>query len=115
MITEPFTLTFHWFSLIEPPRFTKRIKSTVTVLGKMAEFKCCVEGSPTLSVQWQKDENWILEDPKFERTFENNVATLRIPVCEAIHSGKYTCQVVNEAGKDKCFATLTVQGMHMLK
>lgn len=67
-------------------------------------------GSPTLSVQWQKDEDWILEDPRIERTFENNVATLRIPACEASHGGKYTCQVVNEAGQDKCFASLTVQG-----
>ena len=67
-------------------------------------------GSPTLSVQWQKDESWILEDPQIERTFENNVATLRIPACEAAHSGRYTCQVINEAGQDKCFATLTVQG-----
>lgn len=70
-----------------------------------------VAGSPTLSVQWQKDESWILEDPKIERTFADNVAILRIPVCEVTHSGKYTCQVVNEAGQDKCFATLEVQGM----
>lgn len=79
-------------------------------MGKKAEFQCVVVGSPTLSVQWQKDEDWILEDPKIERTFENNVATLRIPACEASHSGKYVCQVVNEAGQDKCFASLTVQG-----
>lgn len=62
-------------------------------------------------MQWQKDENWILEDPKIARTFEKNVATLRIPACEASHSGKYTCQVVNEAGQEKCFAVLTVQGI----
>lgn len=94
--------------------FTTRIENTDTVVGKMAEFQCVVEGSPTLSVQWQKDENWILEDPKIGRTFENNVATLRIPSCEVTHSGKYTCQAVNQAGQDKCFATLTVQGIHVL-
>ncbi|KAK1875087.1 Titin [Dissostichus eleginoides] len=96
-------------NLKEPPTFTQRLEDTATVLGKMAEFKCVVKGSPTLSVQWQKDENWILENAKIERTFENNVATLRIPACEATHGGKYTCQVVNEAGQEKCFATLTVQ------
>lgn len=78
----------------------------------MAEFCCVVEGSSTLSVQWQKDDNWILEDPKIERTFENNVAILKIPACEAAHSGKYSCQVVNEAGQAKCSATLTVQGLY---
>lgn len=74
-------------------------------------FCCIVEGSLPLSVQWQKDENWIPEDPKIERTFDlNKEATLRIPACEATHSGKYTCQVVNEAGQDKCFASLIVKG-----
>lgn len=71
-----------------------------------------VKGSPTLSVQWQKDDNWILEDPKIERTFENNVAILKIPACEAVHSGKYSCQAVNEAGQTKCSASLTVQGLY---
>lgn len=69
-----------------------------------------MEGSLPLTVQWQKDEHWIPEDSKIERTFENKEATLRFPACEATHSGKYTCQVVNEAGQDKCFATLVVQG-----
>lgn len=81
------------------------------MLGEVATFECVVEGSPTLSIQWQKDDNWILEDPKIEKIFQKNVATLRIPACEASHSGKYTCQVINEAGQDTCFATLTVQGM----
>lgn len=96
--------------LTEPPSFTKTIENSVIVLGKMAEFQCVVVGSPTLSVQWQKDDSWIMEDPKIERTFENNVATLRIPACNAIYSGRYTCQVANEAGQDKCSASLTVQG-----
>lgn len=97
--------------MLDPPSFVKKIENVATVLGKSAEFQCVVTGSPSLSVQWQRDENWILEDPKIERTFENNVATLRIPVCEARHSGKYTCQVANDAGQDKCFATLMVQGL----
>lgn len=99
------------FVLIEPPTFTKKLENTATILGQKAEFQCVVAGSKTLSVQWQKDDSWILEDPKIERTFVNNVAILRIPVCEVTHSGKYSCQVVNDAGQDKCFATLEVQGM----
>lgn len=99
------------FVLIEPPTFTKKLENTATVLGQKAEFQCVVAGSETLSVLWQKDDSWILEDPKIERTFENNVAILRIPVCEVKHGGKYSCQVANEAGQDKCFAILEVQGM----
>ena len=99
--------------MIEPPSFVKKLERVATVLGKMAEFHCVVKGSPTLSVQWQKDESWISEDPKIERIFKNNVATLKIPVCEALHNGRYTCQVLNEAGQDKCFATLTVEGLFL--
>lgn len=92
------------------PTFVKKIENVSTILGDAAVFHCIVEGSLPLSVQWQKDENWIPEDEKIERKFYNKEATLRIPACEATQSGKYTCQVVNEAGQDKCFATLVVQG-----
>lgn len=80
------------------------------MLGNVAEFKCVVKGSPPLTIQWQKDETWILEDAEIERTFANNAATLRIPMCQSNHGGRYTCQVMNEAGQEKCFATLLVQG-----
>lgn len=98
------------FSLPEPPSFVEKIQNVTTVLGTVAEFKCVVKGSPPLTIQWQKDETWILEDAKIERTFENNVATLRIPICQSNHSGRYTCQALNEAGHEKCFATLLIQG-----
>uniref|UniRef100_A0A3Q1G1E3 Ig-like domain-containing protein n=1 Tax=Acanthochromis polyacanthus TaxID=80966 RepID=A0A3Q1G1E3_9TELE len=83
-----------------PPTFVQKIENVSTVLGDMAVFICSVEGSPPLSVQWLKDETWIPEDPNIERSFQNNEATFRIPACEATHGGKYTCQVVNEAGQD---------------
>uniref|UniRef100_A0A8C9Z9W6 Ig-like domain-containing protein n=1 Tax=Sander lucioperca TaxID=283035 RepID=A0A8C9Z9W6_SANLU len=86
------------------------IENISTILGDVAVFRCTVDGSQPLCVQWQKDENCIAEDPNIERRFENKEATLRILTCEAIHSGKYTCQVVNDAGQDRCFATLKVQG-----
>ncbi|XP_049450272.1 titin-like [Epinephelus fuscoguttatus] len=100
---------FAALSLKVPPTFVKKIENVSTLLGDVAVFHCTVEGSLPLSVQWQKDENWIPEDPKIEKTYKNKEATLRIPACEATHGGKYTCQVVNEAGQDECFATLVVQ------
>lgn len=96
--------------MLVPPTFVKKIKNVSAVSGDVAVFRCIVEGSLPLSVQWQKDENWIPEESMIERTFENKQATLRIPACDATHSGKYTCQVVNEAGQEKCLASLIVQG-----
>lgn len=88
----------------------KKIENASAVLGGAAVFGCSVEGSLPLSVQWKKDGIWIPQDPKVEQMFRNKEATLRILACEATHKGKYTCQVVNEAGQDTCSATLTVQG-----
>uniref|UniRef100_A0A3B5A6C5 Ig-like domain-containing protein n=1 Tax=Stegastes partitus TaxID=144197 RepID=A0A3B5A6C5_9TELE len=88
----------HLFFQSVPPTFVKKTENVSTVLGDAATFCCSVGGSPPLSVQWQRDGNWIPEDPNIERTFQNNKATLRIPACEVTHGGKYTCQVVNEAG-----------------
>lgn len=100
----------HILYLLVPPTFVKKVENVSTIVGDVAVFHCVVDGSLPIDVQWQKDENWISQDPKTERRFENKEATLRIPVCEAIHGGNYSCQVVNEAGQDKCFATLVVEG-----
>uniref|UniRef100_A0A3Q3XA73 Ig-like domain-containing protein n=1 Tax=Mola mola TaxID=94237 RepID=A0A3Q3XA73_MOLML len=40
----------------------------------------------------------------------NNVACLLITPVAISHGGKYSCQAENEAGRQKCEATLTVQG-----
>ena len=90
--------------------FVKKMENVSSVLGDAVVFCCVVDGSRPLSVEWMKDENWIPEDSKIERKFETKEATLTIPACEAAHSGTFTCRVVNEAGQDKCFATLVVRG-----
>lgn len=90
-----------------PPKLYKKMKD---VCGDATVFLHTVEGSAPLSVQWQRDENWILEDPTIETAFDNHESTLMFPSCEATHSRTGICQFVNEAGHDKCFATLEVQG-----
>uniref|UniRef100_A0A3B4WNE7 Ig-like domain-containing protein n=1 Tax=Seriola lalandi dorsalis TaxID=1841481 RepID=A0A3B4WNE7_SERLL len=49
------------------------------------------------------------EPPSFiEKPEGVSVATLRIPACEPTHGGKYTCQVVNEAGQDKLYSCFSL-------
>uniref|UniRef100_A0A673JL27 Titin n=1 Tax=Sinocyclocheilus rhinocerous TaxID=307959 RepID=A0A673JL27_9TELE len=100
--------------LSEPPSFVERIENVVTVLGKKVEFKCVVRGSPPLSIQWQKDENWILEDPSIERTFLNSIddnsVSLEIECLEKADTGTYTCKLTNKAGSCECSGTLRVKG-----
>ncbi len=102
--------SLYLFFVLVPPTFVEKIENFSAVLGDAAVFRCMVEGSLPLFIQWQKDEKWITEDPKIRTAFNNKAATLTISACEATHRGKYTCQVVNEAGQDRCFAILVVQG-----
>ncbi|KAA8595405.1 hypothetical protein FQN60_012540, partial [Etheostoma spectabile] len=112
--TGPFEITWHKDAKEIKPSAKHGLSQISDAVGlevqrcdvvDVGEYQCTVANEVGTCTY----ENWILEDTKIERTFENNVATLRIPACEVTHNGKYTCQVVNEAGQDKCFATLTVQ------
>ncbi|XP_078084631.1 myosin light chain kinase, smooth muscle-like [Mustelus asterias] len=55
-----------------------------------------------------KDDDDIKEDDNLAICFENNTAILKIIAGETKHGGKYICQAKNDAGIEKCFATLTV-------
>lgn len=74
-------------------------------------FQCTVAGSQPLTVSWIKDERILENDETFHITFENHVARLKIQNVELSHSGRYTCQAMNESGVEKCFALLLIQGV----
>ncbi|XP_078540256.1 titin-like [Lissotriton helveticus] len=95
--------------LKEPPSFVQKIENVSTVLESSAIFQCTVTGSSPLSMSWIKDGRVVDEGDNVSLSFENNVATLTIFTVERSHSGRYTCQAVNDAGTEKCFASLQVQ------
>lgn len=70
-----------------------------------------LKGSAPITVKWMKDSEMLRDDdPNIKMSFENNVACLLITPVALSHGGKYSCQAENEAGRQKCEATLTVQG-----
>lgn len=74
-------------------------------------FKCTVAGTPELSVRWFRDGSEIHQSDKHKMLFFNSVATLEIcEVCEN-DSGKYFCEVCNEAGTESCTVELEVKGV----
>lgn len=72
-------------STLDSPRCVKKVEHVSTLVKDVGVFQCTMKGSPTLYVQWKKYESWILEDPRIERTFENNEAILSILTCKASH------------------------------
>lgn len=96
---------------VEPPSFSKRVESVTAVLGNAVKLQGSLKGSAPITVKWMKDSEILRDDdPNIKMVFENNVASLSITAVAISHGGKYSCQAENEAGQQKCEATLTVQG-----
>lgn len=96
---------------VEPPTFSKRVESATAVLGNTVKLQGTIKGSAPVTVKWMKDSEILRDDdPNIKMAFENNVASLSITTVAISHGGKYSCQAENEAGQQKCEATLTVQG-----
>lgn len=97
--------------LLEPPTFSKRFESATAVLGNTVKLQGTIKGSAPITVKWMRDSEILRDDyPNIKMVFENNVASLEITTVAINHGGKYLCQAENEAGHQKCEATLTVQG-----
>ncbi|MFT7799607.1 titin-like, partial [Arapaima gigas] len=88
-----------FFFLLEPPKFVVKLESSRLVkVGSAVSLECKVTGSPTIQIKWFKNEAEITSSDKFEMTFINSVASLRL---DSSDSGSYTCIAKNEAGTDK--------------
>lgn len=108
------TLTFsfiHAFLSSEPPRFVKKLSDASTLIGEPVELQAVVEGFQPISVVWLKDKGDVIRESENVRiSFVDNIATLQLGSPEASHSGKYVCQIKNDAGMRDCSAVLTVLG-----
>lgn len=99
------------FLSLEPPRFVKKLSDTSTLIGEAVELRAVVEGFQPISVVWLKDKGEMIRESENTRiSFTDNVATLQLGSPEASNSGKYVCQIKNDAGMRECSAILTVLG-----
>lgn len=99
------------FLLLEPPRFVKKLSDTSTLVGDAVELQAVVEGFQPISVVWLKDKGDVIRESENTRiSFIDNIATLQLGSPEASNSGKYVCQIKNDAGMRECSAVLTVLG-----
>lgn len=101
----------HKFLSSEPPRFVKKLSDVSTLIGDPVELQAVVEGFQPISVVWLKDKGEVIRESENVRiSFVDNIATLQLGSPEASNSGKYVCQIKNDAGMRECSAVLTVLG-----
>lgn len=94
----------------------KKLNDTTAVVGDPAELQATVEGSEPISVVWMKDKGEIIrESENVWMSYSDKVAILQVVNAEPSNTGKYTCQIKNDAGSQECFATLSVLGWYRVK
>uniref|UniRef100_A0A8U7MNR6 Obscurin, cytoskeletal calmodulin and titin-interacting RhoGEF n=1 Tax=Corvus moneduloides TaxID=1196302 RepID=A0A8U7MNR6_CORMO len=93
------------------PYFIQKPSSIKVTLGEDAMFKCKVQGSPPLSVNWEKDGRYLRNKAdagrfQIESAGESNALTIQ---CAQLgDSGTYTCRAENLIGSASASAALVL-------
>ncbi|XP_044576089.1 obscurin isoform X6 [Cotesia glomerata] len=93
-----------------PPRFKQEMVDVVAREGD-SEVNISVEvaGFPRPTLQWFINDIEITEEKtEFSKSQEGDIHTLKITDVKTEHSGRYTCKLKNQYGKNESSAALTV-------
>lgn len=91
-----------------PPKFLNPLTNCKTSSSSSLLWKCFVGGNPLPTCQWFKNDICIDVSPRYNISYNNGEATLRLDDICADDAAKYTCVAKNSLGVDQCSALLTV-------
>ncbi|XP_015268483.1 PREDICTED: obscurin-like, partial [Gekko japonicus] len=93
------------------PYFIQKPTSIRVIMGEDAMFKCIVQGSPPLSVNWEKDGRHLggrAESNRIQIDSQGEKNALKIQSTRLVDSGTYTCRAENPLGAASAAAALVV-------
>ncbi|KAM9709481.1 titin-like isoform 2-T2 [Menidia menidia] len=97
-------------SVQEPPSFVRKMEPKLTwKQGAAARLQCSVSGSPELSVHWFCNERELGPRGRHRLGLQGGVASLELPEPLVADSGRYTCEVSNQAGSESCSSLVAVK------
>ncbi|MGH0122680.1 UNVERIFIED_CONTAM: hypothetical protein FKN15_063537 [Acipenser sinensis] len=97
--------------VFERPVFVRRPVNQVVLSDETVDFMCEVQGDPTPTARWRKEEG-ELPRGRFEIRSDNR---LQITQVRAEDEGTYTCLAENSVGKAEVSGTLQVHGKTLAK
>ncbi|XP_021388042.2 roundabout homolog 2 isoform X5 [Lonchura striata] len=92
-------------TVFERPTFLRRPINQVVLEEEAVDFRCQVQGDPTPTVRWKKDDADL---PRGRYDIKDDY-TLRMKKAMSTDEGTYTCIAENRVGKVEASATLTVR------
>lgn len=82
-------------NILVPPRFVKPLQNFHLSNGASLLLECFVEGNPLPDIQWHKNDKCIDNLAKYEITYNNGQAILRLDNVSVDDQAVYTCTAKN--------------------
>lgn len=99
------------FAHLEPPTIVKKPEPAEVLPGESVTFTSVIRGTPPFKVHWFKGSSELVSGNNCRISLKDSVAELELYNVDLSHSGDYSCQVSNDAGKDSCTTQLFVKGL----
>lgn len=97
--------------LSEPVHFVKKLRDISSEKGKPLRLEVTYAGTPTVNVTWEKDGKLIQASYQYNVITTDTSCILEVLNPErAEAAGRYSCEVDNGAGSDRCEAQVSILG-----